>query len=266
MRIAIGLSVLLCSHLGAQEASEPPAGGALVGIVDELETFGCDDVEGEFVVLLKPGMGTLVMAAREFPGSQRIGAIEGERMRFSYPGLRVREMEVRSKVSHPAQQPLWGTLDRGLGVEGRLGCFSFDSSALSEGFGESVRRLVEEVYLAVPQAVLDGREAPRISDRTVALEVTHPAHPAKRVEGQEAVAMEFRWSESSPAYRLLPVILDAEANEVLLLVSPEDTAVDPAWTRAAIHVEIGPVARSIPATDPELEVSVAGIQENDSKP
>lgn len=262
LRAAIMLCILVCSKLLAQGVSDLPDEKLVLAIVDELETFGCLEVEGEIVVLLKPGIGVLVLAAKEFSGSEIIGSSVGNRLRFSFPGLRVREMVVRSKISHSSEQPIWGTLYRGVELNDRPGCFSLDRQAVPNevNLHEFVERLVNDIFLVIPENVLSGRKALRISDRTVALEISQAGHQPLRVEWQEARYTDFRWSESSPLFNLVPVILDSSTNEVVLLFSTEGEAVvDPKGYRPASFVELGPVSESLTVNDSEFDIKVVGI-------
>ncbi len=143
----IGAAICLWAVCAGAQA---PAAPELLDLGDGENGFACLAARGELVVLAKPGVGAVVLALAEFPGSERVGTIQGSEARFSIPGLRMPEQVITSKVTYSDPVPLWGMAVRDLDLGGRPGCFALErpESSDADGLEALVRRKASECTAA----------------------------------------------------------------------------------------------------------------------
>jgi len=239
-RLTTALILLLAWHeripaLAAADPAEPT-----LWIVDETRAFGCREVQGELVVLLKPELGVLVLATREFPGAEPVGAIEGSRVRFSFPGLRMPEQSAESKNPSAAASPIWGLVVQGVDPPQRAACFGLDRSGLDkeEQLTSRVRRVVEEVLEPLQEDLMSRAVGPRFSSREVILEFLAPPGDWRRLAAREAEPVDLPVPGSQRRYRLVPVI-PGPTDRVILLLSVSEERPPGAPSRQVRSVEVG---------------------------
>ncbi len=123
---AIGLAICLralCVFAAAPPALEP------LDLGDRENAFGCRAARGELVVLVKPGVGAVILALAEFPGAVEVGTIAGKEARFSIPGLRMPEQVIASRVDYAPPVALWGRVVADVDSGGQPGCFAIERPA-----------------------------------------------------------------------------------------------------------------------------------------
>ena len=123
---AIGLAICLwavCSGAQTPPALEP------LDLGDRENAFGCLAARGELVVLVKPGVGAVILALAEFPGAELVGTIAGKEARFSTTGRRMPEQVITSRVDYAPPVPLWGKTIADVESGGRPGCFALERPA-----------------------------------------------------------------------------------------------------------------------------------------
>lgn len=123
---AIGLTIFLwvvCSGAQAPAALEP------LDLGDRENAFSCRAARGELVVLVKPGVGAVILALAEFPGAVEVGTIAGKEARFSIPGLRMPEQVITSRVDYAPPVALWGRTVADVDSGGQPGCFALERPA-----------------------------------------------------------------------------------------------------------------------------------------
>ncbi len=143
---AIGLAICLralCVFAEAPAALEP------LDLGDRENGFGCLAARGELVVLVKPGVGAVILALAEFPGAELVGTIAGKVARFSIPGLRMPEQVITSRADYAPPVPLWGRRVADVDSGGQPGCFALDrptsgNAGDAEDFAAEVRRRAGE--------------------------------------------------------------------------------------------------------------------------
>lgn len=140
---AIGLAICLralCLFAEAPAAREP------LDLGDRENGFGCLSACGELVVLVKPGVGAVILSLAEFPGAELVGTIAGKEARFSIPGLRMPEQSITSRVDYAPAVPLWGRTVADVESGGQPGCFALErpASGNAEDLATEVRRRAAE--------------------------------------------------------------------------------------------------------------------------
>lgn len=150
---ATGISLCLVACTGATGSPAAGQSSPVIHLTGFEKTFDCQEVRGELVVLIKPDLGALVLAADELPGTERVGSIDGTRARFSFPDLRLREQSAHSEVSYAGPQPLWGMAVPEIDPQIRPGCFGMDrpKNIDADELRSLVRRKVAELADSPPR-------------------------------------------------------------------------------------------------------------------
>jgi len=212
---AVGLLLpFLLLRMAALGATEPA-----LWLADETRAFGCREVQGEFVVLVSPQWGALALAARPFSGAERVGAIEGSQLRFSVPGLRMRELRAESKAI-AGNGPLWGMLVKPVDLPPRPGCFGLDGirGADAAQLQARLQQVTAEVFVPFQEELTSDAAGPRFTNRQVTFEVLAAGSPWRRMVVREAEPVDLPPHGNPRRYRVAAV-LTAGGDQVLLLVS-----------------------------------------------
>jgi hypothetical protein len=183
----------------------------------------------------------LVLAAAGFPGAEPVGAIEGSRVRFSFPGLRMRELGAESKDPGAGTGPLWGLVVPGLDPPRRAACFGLDRAGLDteERLQLRVRRIVEEILDPFHEELMRREVGPRFSTREVTLGLQlAPGGDWRRLTAREGEPVDLPVAGSPLRYRLVPVI-PGPTDRVLLLLSVSAGGSAGASSRQVRGLEMG---------------------------
>lgn len=221
----------------------------------------CARAEGVYVALLLPTKGSLLLATRPFPGGQRVGTIEGKRLRVSVDGLG--DYELSTADSHAEPVPLWGMVDRSLDVGQRQGCFSFGDRDFSsvDDLKTYLHWVLRDLFFRLRSADNTEPLALRFADRHIGLEVTAPGRRPVTLRTREAGTIGLRLPDSDSVCYFQPIILDETGGKLAVKVLLKD---EPFFgegvTQEVAFVTVGPEAPGVTPTDPVLEIRTASIE------
>ncbi len=159
-------------------------------LVDDARSFGCREVSGDYVVLLKAGLGIVTLSTKELAGGEPLGSWTGSELRYSLPGLRMPEIVFTTETSAAESRPIYVRFDRGADVEGRLGCIGVEGDAVDVlGVAESERTAVG-LFLALPEDALGG-EALELAGSEAVIEISGGGRsPASMVVEAERITFD----------------------------------------------------------------------------
>jgi hypothetical protein len=178
----------------------------------------CPAVAGSFVALLDPDRGMVLLSAAEFLGGRRVGAAAGGALRLALP--EAGSPTLARAVTAPAGGEVWGAVYPFTG-EHVAGCVAFDRDRFSSE-GDLVtylRWVVDEVYLAIPDAERAARPAFSVSNRDVRLRVEGLGFQPLPLSGREGGAIPFRLPGVSRTFLLTPFVLDAASGRILAVLA-----------------------------------------------
>lgn len=221
----------------------------------------CPQAEGVFVALLVPRQGTALLATKPFPGGREVGSVEGDRLRFTLAGTDTQEL--RTIDSPAGGLPIWGLVDRSLGVGRRSGCFSFgdrDFTAVDD-LKTYLHWVLRDVFFRLRTESDPEPLALRLADRTVTLEVAAVGHQPVRLRAREAGLVGLRLPGAEGVYYFQPLVLDEAAGRLAVKVLHKT---GPFFGEGAAQeiafVIAGREAPGVTPTDPVLELRTAGIE------
>lgn len=221
----------------------------------------CPEADGVYLILLVPETGLAILATRSFPGSQQIGTIDGDHIRFDLPGVSARELPLARTYS--ATSPVWGMLDRTLDIGSESGCFSFGDRSFSsvDDLKTYLHWVVQDILFRLKARGEAGPFALTLGDRSITLDVTPHGHQAIRVSAYEAGLAGVRLPDSDIIYYFQPIILNAAAERLAVKVLAKDGPFFGEGTAEEIDfLLVGPEAVGRTSTDPPLEIRCAAIE------
>lgn len=259
VRFALVLFVALVSAatappLSAQESLRPE-------IVVADAASHCPSVAGEFVVLLDPARGMLLLSGAPFPGGNVIGDARGGEMTVNLPGGAAWKLERAG--SPEGQTPLWGARYPFLAASG-FGCVAFDRERWSSE-GDLVtyaRWAVEEIYFQLPAEERQRRPDFRISDREVAFRVDRAGYGPFDMAGREGSTLAGRYQDSQQTYLFMPFVLDEGAGRLAVRVSTTEGAYFDTTAKTVLGWAVAAPGEPGSLADTNIVVTVAGVMES----
>jgi len=263
MRLSRALLCLATYGMSAAAAQATGSSSATLTLADTHTAAGvnCPQAQGVYVALLVPGKGLALLATKQFPGSQQVGTVDRNRLRFGFPDLSSQELEVTSSQS--GSLPIWGMMDHSLEIGDRSGCFSFGERSFSseDDLKTYIHWMLRDVFFRLRDADESAPLGLRLADRTVTLEISAPGHLPVRLSTREAGTAGVRLPDSDTIYYFQPLILDEATKRVAVKVLVKDGPFFGEGTAqeiAFVVAEFGSPRMTL--SDPILEIRCVEIQ------
>jgi len=220
----------------------------------------CPRAEGAFVAFLVPAKGSLLLATKPFPGGERVGTIEGQRLRVSIDDLG--DYEFQTTSSHTEALSVWGMVDRSLEVGQRRGCFSFGGRNFTsvDDLKTYLHWVLRDLFFRLRSADNTAALALQFADRSVSLEISAPGHRPVTLQTREAGTIGLRLPDSTSVYYFQPFILDeTQGGLAVKVLVKEEPFFGEGVVREVAFVTAGREVPGVTPTDPELQIRTVGI-------
>jgi hypothetical protein len=245
--------------------SAPALGGsaATIALRDARVEGGltCPRAEGVFVALLIPSTGSVLLATKPFPGAERVGGIEDNRLHFTLPGLGVSDLDAHGSQS--GLLPIWGMVDRTLEPGNRSGCFSFGERDFTsvDDLKTYLHWVLRDLFFRLRSENDPEPLALRLADRTVVLEVSSPGLLPALLRVREAGTVGLRLPGSETTHYFQPVILDEDSGQVAVKVlAKQGTFFGEGAAREVAFVISERDVPGVASTEPPLEIRSVAIE------